>query len=132
MSNELNCDRALGVGSIGLLVRYEQSYRLNYSCDFGTLTRYNSRLTRERPKIFTDSYSSHREEQNDISFVFKFDCSLNVNRPAISMNFNAISCFSPVLKETKPASPSPSLSLRFRKVLRLVFSLGPSRLVLSL
>ena len=48
------------------------------------------------------------------------------------MNFNAISCFSPVIKETKPDSPSPSLSLRFRKVLRLVFSPGPSRLVLSL
>ena len=62
-----------------LQLRYEQSYRLNYSCDFGTLTRYNSRLTRERPKIFADSYSSHREEQNDISFVFKFDCSLKVN-----------------------------------------------------
>ena len=51
---------------------------------------------------------------------------------AISMNFNEISCLSPVIKATKPASPSPSLSLRFRKVPRLVFSPGPSRLVLSL
>ena len=63
--------------------------------------------------------------------ILKFYPIFNISN-AISMNFNAISCFSPVIKETKPASPSPSLSLRFRKVLRLVFSPGPSRLVLSL
>ena len=47
------------------------------------------------------------------------------------MNFNGISCLSPVMKEIKPGSPNPSFSLRFRKVLRLIFSPGTPQVVFS-
>ena len=43
-------------------VEYELNYRSNYSCVFDTLTRYISRQTRFRVKIFADLALARREE----------------------------------------------------------------------
>ena len=52
-------------------VEYELNYKSIYSCDFATLTRYNSRQTRFRAKIFAPRLFLDLEE-----YSYQISCDL--------------------------------------------------------